>query len=219
MKDMKGRTEVGEKLRQLLWKKGMTPRYVSVNLMKRIHNHVYNIIFRKTKIDRKELNEVLEAIGCTVADLESGMTKIPIVGVIPAGNPILTEQEPVGHVDSIPSMKNLFALEVAGNSMFPAYRTGDVVILKPLNIKLGVKGDKPSGAGADIEALDGCDVAFLRNNESSLKRLKFQWRKGGDFDIEFVPVNTAEHDPIHIEATDTLCIQGIVVDRRSRCPV
>lgn len=219
MKDLKGRTELGEKLRQLIWKKGMTPRYVSLKLMKKIHNHVYNIIFRKAKIDPKELNEVLVAIGATMADLDSGMTKIPVVGVIPAGHPIETEQDPRGHVDTIPCQQKLFALEVTGNSMFPTYRTGDIVILKPLDIKLGVKGDKPSPAGANLEALDGCDVAFLRNNESSLKRLRFEWKKGGDFDVQFVPVNTAEYDPIRVEPTDTLCIQGIVIDRRTRCPL
>lgn len=62
------------------------------------------------------------------------LVKIPVLGVIPAGVPIEAVEDIIGY-EEIPASycaggDEYFALKLKGNSMFPEYHSGDVVILK-----------------------------------------------------------------------------------------
>ena len=61
-------------------------------------------------------------------------TKIPVLGKIPAGIPFAAVEDVEGGEELSPSMlrggKEFFALAVKGDSMFPEYREGDVLILR-----------------------------------------------------------------------------------------
>ncbi len=60
--------------------------------------------------------------------------KIPVLGLIPAGVPIEAVEDVMGY-EEIPASycaggEKYFALKLNGNSMYPEYHSGDVVILK-----------------------------------------------------------------------------------------
>ena len=60
--------------------------------------------------------------------------KIPVLGKVPAGIPIEAIEDILGYEDIPASMlnggKNYFALKIDGDSMFPDYKTGDIIIIK-----------------------------------------------------------------------------------------
>lgn len=70
----------------------------------------------------------------TVAMTAEAFMKIPVLGLIPAGVPIEAVEDVIGY-EEIPSSycaggEKYFALQLKGNSMYPEYHSGDVVILK-----------------------------------------------------------------------------------------
>lgn len=70
----------------------------------------------------------------TVTSSADAFMKIPVLGLIPAGVPIEAVEDVLGY-EEIPSSycaggEKYFALKLNGNSMYPEYHNGDVVILK-----------------------------------------------------------------------------------------
>ena len=70
----------------------------------------------------------------TVSMDASAFVKIPVLGLIPAGVPIEAVEDILGY-EEIPASycqggEKYFALKLNGNSMYPEYHSGDVVILK-----------------------------------------------------------------------------------------
>ena len=70
----------------------------------------------------------------TVSMPETAFMKIPVLGLIPAGVPIEAVEDILGY-EEIPSSycdggDNFFALKLNGNSMYPEYHDGDIVILR-----------------------------------------------------------------------------------------
>lgn len=60
--------------------------------------------------------------------------KVPVLGLIPAGVPVEAVEDVLGY-EELPSSyargdEKYFALRLKGNSMYPEYHSGDVVILK-----------------------------------------------------------------------------------------
>lgn len=100
-------------------------------------------------IKRETLLKLSQALRCTPGYLmgwdeseygpaklhaSSGITRIPVLGVIPAGIPIEAIEDILDY-EEIPAAwtqggSEFFALRLKGTSMSPEYRSGDVVIFK-----------------------------------------------------------------------------------------
>lgn len=88
----------------------------------------------------------------------SKTVKIPLLGKVPAGIPIEAIQEILGYED-IPYelVKNgdrYFALKIDGNSMYPEYKTNDIIIVKQ-------QSDCISGQDC-VVLVNGYDATFKR---------------------------------------------------------
>jgi len=120
----------------------------------------------------------------------SNMARIPLLGTIPAGGPVLTEEHIIDYFevgqDLLKKPQGSFALRVTGLSMIDAgILEGDFVI-----------------ANRDIEAKDGDIVIALIDGENTVKR----YRKDG----HQVWLEAANPDYSDIEPSEYLEIQGVV---------
>ncbi len=116
--------------------------------------------------------------------------KIPLLGKVPAGVPIEAVEEILGYEEIPASMlnggENYFALKVDGDSMFPDYKTGDIIIIKQ-------QPDCNSGDDC-IVMVNGDDATFKRviKQEKSiiLKPLNNQYEPYvfSEYDIMTKPV-------------------------------
>ena len=92
------------------------------------------------------------------APLSSG-ERIPVLGKIPAGVPIEAVQEIVDEIEISARLADdeyeYFALLVTGDSMFPEYQDGDIVI---------VRKQETADTGDDV-------VAYINGYDATLKRL------------------------------------------------
>jgi len=116
--------------------------------------------------------------------------RIPLLGRVAAGEPVISEQYIEGHVPVEPELAEgtSFALEVEGESMIDdGILPGDVVIVR--------NGMLPR---------DGDIVVALVDNETTIKRF---YRRDGN--IELRPANRAMR-PIDV-AADRVTIQGVVL--------
>jgi SOS regulatory protein LexA len=122
------------------------------------------------------------------------MIKIPLLGVIAAGEPIeaIRQNEFIAFPKSkLPSNGNLYALRVAGNSMMDEnIKDGDIVLVKQQDIV--ENGERV--------------VALIDNHEATLK--KFYKERGY---IRLQPANKT-FEPIIIRKDRDIKIQGIVID-------
>lgn len=84
--------------------------------------------------------------------------KIPVLGKVPAGVPIEAIQDILGYEEIPASMlksgNNYFALKIDGDSMYPDYKTGDIIIIKQ-------QSDCNSGDDC-VVMVNGDDAAFKR---------------------------------------------------------
>jgi len=137
---------------------------------------------------------------------------IPLYGDIPAGNPTWTEGAHVQeYVDSPPgsTAQDLFALRVSGQSMAPQFMPGDLVYLRKLDIRMGIKDPKNPVPALTFERLNGRTVAALIDNEATLKQLKVV-RLKNDYELRLIPFNP-EFEPIVIGPHNHAHFQGVVV--------
>ncbi len=122
------------------------------------------------------------------------MIKIPLLGIIAAGEPIeaIQQNESIAVPKSkIPTSGEVYALRVAGNSMIEEnINDGDIVLVKQQNT--AENGQKV--------------VALIDNYEATLK--KFYKDRGG---IRLVPANKSLK-AITIQRNQELAIQGLVLD-------
>jgi len=119
-------------------------------------------------------------------------SRIPIVGRVAAGTPILAEQNIEGSLVIDPSFlkrsENCFALKVKGDSMIKAgIFEGDYVIVTP-----------------QTEAVNGDIVVALIDDEATVKT--FQSRSGG---IRLLPEND-NYQPIDIKNKENFSLAGKV---------
>lgn len=129
-------------------------------------------------------------------------TLIPVLGKVPAGVPIEAVEDVIEHVplsaDLAGDGYDYFGLCVRGDSMFPEYRDGDIVVLR-----------------AQPTAETGDDVlAYIGDGDATLKRFALL-----DDGIQLRPVNPAY--PVrsftHKEAeTLPVTVGGIVVELRRK---
>lgn len=86
-----------------------------------------------TLVSRKEQRAVIDAIYDTESNKPSGI-RVPILGTIPAGIPIEAIQDVLDWEELPAEMgkggKEYFGLRVQGDSMYPRYEDGDIIILR-----------------------------------------------------------------------------------------
>lgn len=101
-----------------------------------------------------------EGLSRSIELLRDTLSKIPILGTIPAGGPDLAYENIEGYVeldDLLAGQSNLFALKVKGDSMVDAgILDGDIAIIKKQS-----------------SAYKGDVVAALIGDEATLKRLRY----------------------------------------------
>jgi repressor LexA len=137
------------------------------------------------------------------ANLSNSVVTINVYGQIPAGIPVEAIEDIIG-TEQIPAEwgaggREFFALQVKGDSMYPVYLDGDIVIVRKQNTCL-------TG--------DDC-VVYVNGYDATLKRVKLH----DDGSIEIIPLNVnypprtftreeAENMPI--------TIGGVVVELRRK---
>lgn len=147
--------------------------------------------FEDTEIDNAEIIKV-----------QSNVVKIPILGKVPAGIPIEAIEDILGY-EEIPynMVKNgnkYFALKVDGNSMYPDYRTGDIIIIK----------QQP-----DCESGDDC-IVMVNGDDATFKRVIKQEKS-----IILKPLNN-EYEPCLFNEYDIITkpvtIVGVAIEVRRK---
>ncbi len=126
--------------------------------------------------------------------------RIPVLGRVPAGVPIEAVTDVIEEIDlsghSVQDGYDYFGLLVTGDSMFPEYLDGDIVILRV---------QQTAETGDDV-------VAYIGNSDATLKRLTVT-----ENGIQLRPLNPAyetrsfSNDEIR---TLPVTIAGIVIEQR-----
>lgn len=83
--------------------------------------------------ERVDLSDIVEHASAVWVALQGGATgRVPVVGRVAAGSPILAEQIDAGYVEVPAGMisPSTIALTVRGRSMEPSIRDGDVIIVR-----------------------------------------------------------------------------------------
>ena len=128
--------------------------------------------------------------------------KIPVLGKVPAGIPIEAIEDILGYEDIPASMlnggKNYFALKIDGDSMFPDYKTGDIIIIK----------QQP-----DCNSGDDC-VVMVNGDDATFKRVIKQEKS-----IILKPLNN-EYEPYYFNEyeimTKPVKIIGVAIEVRRK---
>lgn len=167
----------------------------------------YETGFRKP--DPETLSKLAEYFGVTtdyllgIDSIPKRTTKkrwVPILGWILAGPPVMSEENIIGYVempeDAFPN-DELFSLIVEGDSMYPYYMDGDIVIYKVTS-----------------KAENGDDVAVrVNSDEHTLKRYK-RTAEG----IMLSPLNQPAYETMFFtnEQIEKLPVEiiGVVVEQR-----
>lgn len=132
-----------------------------------------------------------------------GAVRIPVLGSVPAGIPIEAVED-ILDWEEIPSSmcsgdKEYFALQVQGDSMWPDYLTGDVVIIRKT----------PS-----CESGEDC-VVYINGYDATLKQVKL----GEDGSLSIIPRNP-NYPPKTYTAEEVrdlpVSIAGVVVELRRK---
>ncbi|MBQ3552909.1 MAG: helix-turn-helix domain-containing protein [Clostridia bacterium] len=140
------------------------------------------------------------------ADLDRKVVLINVYGTIPAGTPMTAIEDILG-TEEIPAAwltggKEYFALVVKGDSMYPAYLDGDIIIIRRQEV---------------CETGQDC-VVYVNGDDATLKRVYLY----PDGSVELRPLNTnyaprrySNEEAAHLPIT----IGGVVVELRRRIGV
>jgi len=128
--------------------------------------------------------------------------KIPILGTIPAGIPIEAIEDILGFEELDPDMvqngHEYFGLKIKGNSMFPTYMDGDVIIVQ--------KQDSAESGDDAVVIVNGDDATF--------KRITIT-----DDSVILKPLNP-EYEPLFFTKEQAqklpVCILGVAVEIRRK---
>lgn len=156
---------------------------------------------RYFNIKRSDLIEERKKRSSNVELIHMGQTvRIPVYGRIPAGVPLEAIEDIEDYIDvdaRIADGKELLALKVIGNSMYPKYLDGDYVLIQR-------QPDCESGQDCAVR-VNGCDV--------TLKRVIKQTDG-----IMLQPINP-EYEPKKYDYTDEfnpVYIIGVVIELRRK---
>lgn len=128
--------------------------------------------------------------------------KIPILGKVPAGVPIEAIEDIIGYEEIPASMlrggNNYFSLKIDGDSMYPDYKTGDILIIKQQN---------------DCNSGDDC-IVMVNGDDATFKRVVKQEKS-----IILKPLNN-EYEPYYFDEyeimTKPVKIIGVAVEVRRK---
>lgn len=128
--------------------------------------------------------------------------KIPVLGKVPAGVPIEAIQDILGYEEIPASMlksgNNYFALKIDGDSMYPDYKTGDIIIIRQQN---------------DCNSGDDC-VVMVNGDDATFKRVIKQEKS-----IILKPLNN-NYEPYYFDEYEILTkpvkIIGIAIEVRRK---
>ncbi len=116
---MENRIRYWRKLRKLTLEKLAEPLGTSAG-------HLHKWETGKVSITLDRLNQVADALGCTIIDLVEGLAKVPVVGKVGAGSIVLSiDDYPLGQAEQqvrCPTgldPQQTVAVEVEGDSMLP----------------------------------------------------------------------------------------------------
>ncbi len=117
----------------------------------------YDVDMEREWIEEKSPSE-LSIDNARYIETTTRTVKIPLLGKVPAGVPIEAIQDILGYEEIPASMlnsgENYFALKIEGDSMYPEYMSGDVII---------VKQQPDCNSGDDcIVMVNGDDATFKR---------------------------------------------------------
>jgi len=128
--------------------------------------------------------------------------KIPILGRVPAGVPIEAIEDILGYEEIPASMlnggNNYFALKVDGDSMYPDYKTGDIIIVR----------QQP-----DCNSGDDC-IVMVNGDDATFKRVVKQEKS-----IILKPLNN-QYEPYYFDEyeimTKPVRIVGVAIEVRRK---
>lgn len=165
----------------------------------------------KVKIDHESLAKLSKLFGVTIDYLmgiseqpQDNIVKIPVLGTIPAGIPLEAIEDIIDY-EEIPQSflsggKEYFALAVKGDSMWPDYLPGDVVIVRKQPI---------------CNSGDDC-IVYVNGYDATLKQLKFN---NEDHSLTLIPRNQSypprTYTQEEIQALP-VTIAGVVVELRRK---
>ena len=164
----------------------------------------------KAKIDHESLTKLANLFGVTTdyligisEEADDKSVRIPVLGSVPGGIPVEAIEDIVDWEEIPQAMcaggKEYFALEVKGDSMWPDYLPGDVVIVRK----------DPCCESGDV-----C-VVYVNGYDATLKQVKF----GENGSITLVPKNQSYPPRTYSpeEAADLpVAICGVVVELRRK---
>lgn len=113
-----------------------------------------NVIFQLAEYFKVDIRDLIDE-----PKLNRG-NRIPIFSKIPAGIPIELIEDVIDYEELDPKMftgdKEYFGVKVSGDSMYPEYRDGDVLIVQKIN---------------DCESGQDC-IVMINGNDGTFKRVK-----------------------------------------------
>lgn len=145
---------------------------------------------------KSDITEEKTLPGNLTALSPSDFKRIPILGTIACGDPILAEQNIEGYAyESLESLPkgNIFALRAKGDSMEPTIPNGSIVLIREQS---------------DVESGEIAAVLVNGDTEATLKRVK---RLG---QITMLMPDNTKHDPIPVTKEKTARIIGKAVGFR-----
>lgn len=164
----------------------------------------------KAKIDHESLTKLANLFGVTTdyligisEEADDKSVRIPVLGSVPGGIPVEAIEDIIDWEEIPQAMcaggKEYFALEVKGDSMWPDYLPGDVVIVRK----------DPCCESGDV-----C-VVYVNGYDATLKQVKL----GEDGSITLVPKNQSypprTYSPEEAAALP-VAICGVVVELRRK---
>lgn len=128
--------------------------------------------------------------------------KIPILGKVPAGVPIEAIEDIIGYEEIPASMlrdgNNYFSLKIDGDSMYPDYKTGDIIIIRQQN---------------NCNSGDDC-IVMVNGDDATFKRVIKQEKS-----IILKPLNN-NYEPYYFDEYEILTkpvkIVGVAVEVRRK---
>lgn len=165
----------------------------------------------KVKIDHESLAKLSKLFGVTIDYLmgiseqpQDNIVKIPVLGTIPAGIPLEAIEDIIDY-EEIPRSflsggKEYFALAVKGDSMWPDYLPGDVVIVRKQPI---------------CNSGDDC-IVYVNGYDATLKQVKLN---DEDHSLTLIPRNQSYPPRTFTQEeiqTLPVTIAGVVVELRRK---
>jgi len=161
----------------------------------------YDVDMDREWFEEKEPSEIL-IDNARYIETTTKTIKIPVLGKVPAGIPIEAIQDILGYEEIPASMlksgNNYFALKIDGDSMYPDYKTGDIIIIRQQN---------------DCNSGDDC-VVMVNGDDATFKRVIKQEKS-----IILKPLNN-NYEPYYFNENEILTkpvrIIGIAVEVRRK---